>query len=254
MSTPKKQQHPDLSIVIPALNEEKRIGQTLELLAKLLKEDPFLRTKRVEVIVSAADGGDRTQEVVKTKEALFAEFQLLSPGPRLGKGRDVRYGMLHANGEAVLFMDADLSTPLKHVAQFLKAFEDGEAEIIIGTRDLRTHHKDFARRFVANGGNFLFRVVGGLWVEDSQCGFKLFSRRANKLCFEKMTILGWGFDMEILAIARDNRISVKTYRIDDWIEMPEGNFDGQTLKNAMRSLGELAYIAGNRIRGVYKQK
>ena len=148
-------------------------------------------------------------EVVLSKQNKFPIFRLLRPGAKLGKGRDVQYGMLKAKGKAVIFMDADLATPFRHLPVFYRAYEQG-SDVVIATRNLYKHHPNYLRRLLSNGGNLLFRIASGVWVEDSQCGFKLFSNEAAQLCFSKLTILGWGFDMEVLAIAKANKLQVKT--------------------------------------------
>jgi len=245
-----KSKQPDLSIVIPALAEEKRIGKTLDTLAHFLQTDAVISKLYVEVVVVAADSTDKTHEIAQQKAKLFKQFTLLRPGPKVGKGRDVQYGMLRANGKAVLFMDADLATPLRYMARFYADYQAG-ADIVMGTRNLRKHHKSVLRRTIANAGNLLFRVAGGMWVEDSQCGFKLFSAAAAKLCFGRMTIQKWGFDMEILAIAKANHLSVQSHRINDWRDMPHSTFDGSVLKNSLHSLKDLAHIAKRRLARAY---
>lgn len=242
----------DLSIVIPALNEERRIGDTLDELADFLRSNPTLKELSVEVVVVSADGVDRTHQIVETKEALFDTFVFLKPGRRVGKGRDVQYGMLRARGNAVVFMDADLATPLRHLPKFYKAIVKGN-EVVIGTRNIRKHHKHALRIMVSNVGNFLFRIAGGLWIEDSQCGFKMFNREAAQVCFSKLRIMKWGFDMEILAIAKANRYKIKSYRINDWKAMPHGTFEEGFLSNSVDSLGELTVILKRRISGAYKK-
>ena len=242
--------HPDLTIVIPAYREAKRIGKTLDELACYLKTEKSLKTKAIEVIVVSADSPDKTHAIVLAKQKKFASLRLLKPGPKVGKGRDVQYGMLRAKGEAVIFMDADLATPLKHLPKFYLAYQQG-ADVVIATRNLRKHHPNYLRRLVSNGGNLLFRFAGGVWVEDSQCGFKLFSHEAAQLCFSKLTILGWGFDMEILAITAANKLKITSYRVNDWVSMPEGTFAEGMVANSLKSLGELAYIFFNRVRGTY---
>ena len=91
-------------------------------------------------------------------------------------------------------------------------------------------------------------------MEDSQCGFKLFSYDAAQLCFSKLTILGWGFDMEVIAIARANKLKIKGYRVNDWVSVPNGTFTEGMLKNSLISLKELAHIFRNRLLGSYKNK
>jgi glycosyltransferase involved in cell wall biosynthesis len=241
---------PNLTIVIPAYSEERRIGKTLDELSRYLKTDKSLKHKTVEVIVVSANSPDKTQDIVLAKQKKFAQLRLLKPGPKVGKGRDVQYGMMRAKGEAVIFMDADLATPLKHLPKFYRAYQQG-ADVVIATRNLRKHHPNYLRRLVSNGGNLLFRFAGGVWVEDSQCGFKLFSRDAAQLCFSKLTILGWGFDMEILAIAAANKLKITSYRVNDWVSMPEGTFSEGMIRNSLVSLSELAYILWNRLNNKY---
>lgn len=244
----------DLTIVVPAYREEKRIGKTLQELSVFIKKDPLLKSKKIEVLVVSADSPDNTHTVVKKKQAKFEHMKLLKPGPKVGKGRDVQYGMLRAKGEVVIFMDADLATPLEHLPKFYRAWESGKAEVVIATRNLRKHHPNYIRRLISNGGNLLFRFAGGVWVEDSQCGFKLFSREASQICFSKLTIMGWGFDMEVLAIAKANKCTIKCYRVNDWISVPEGTFIDGALKNSVNSLKELGLIFSKRLTGSYRTK
>jgi dolichyl-phosphate beta-glucosyltransferase len=249
----KTQKQPDLSIVVPAYREEKRIGKTLDELAKFITTDKTMKYVDIEVIVVSANSPDKTHTIVERKAKLFTNFQFIKPGPKVGKGRDVRAGMLKAKGKAVIFMDADLATPLRHLPGFYKAFLDG-AEVVVGTRNLKKHHPEFLRRMLSHTGNILFKILCGVWIEDSQCGFKLFSRRATSVCFKKMTILGWGFDMEVLTIARINGFRMQPIRINDWKSVPGGTFIGNALKNSTDSLKELLYIFWGRLRGRYHTK
>lgn len=240
----------DLSIVIPAYREEKRIGKSLDELAQYLRTEKNLKHLAVEVVVVIADSPDNTLEIVLSKEKKFKKMEILQSGPKVGKGRDVMKGMLFGQGEAIIFMDADLATPLRHLPKFYSTFLKG-SDLVIATRNLRKHHPNYSRRLVSNSGNFMFRLAGGVWVEDSQCGFKLFSHKSAQLCFSKLNILGWGFDMEILAIAKANKLKISNYRIDDWISVPDGSFEEGLIKNSLISLGELLYIFANRVRRKY---
>lgn len=240
----------DLSIVIPAYREEKRIGQTLDALAEYLNKERKLKRLSVEVIVSSADSTDKTHEIIMRKKSKFAHFVFLQPGPKFGKGRDVQYGMLRARGNYVIFMDADLATPLYYLPRFFVAAEAGN-DLVVGTRNLAKHHPGLLRRAISNGGNILFRFASGIWIEDSQCGFKMFNARANKICFSKLTIMKWGFDMEVLAIAKANGLKIKTVRIDDWQDIPHSTMTDDMLRTVLRSLRDLGEIIVNRIRGIY---
>jgi dolichyl-phosphate beta-glucosyltransferase len=231
----------DLSIVIPAYCEEKRIGKTLDKLAVFLKHDRTFKHKEVEVIAVAANTPDRTREIILSKKHLFKQFKIIKPQSKVGKGRDVQLGIMHASGKIIVFMDADLATPLHYLDKFYEICS-GDYDVVIGTRNLLKYRPNFIRRLFAIVGNILFRIVSGIWIEDSQCGFKMFKRAAARKCFSKLTILGWGFDMEVLAIARANHLGIKYYRINDWKDKPGSTFTDGLIKTSIHSLRDLIHI------------
>lgn len=240
----------DLTIVIPALNEESRVGKTLESLAIFIDTDPVLKNLNCEVVVVNADSDDNTLSVAKKHGKKIKNFTIIRPGEKVGKGRDVRCGMLAAQGKKVLFMDADLATPLHHIPIFFNLSK--QFDLVCATRNIRLHHTSITRRFVSIGGNILFKLSSGVWTEDSQCGFKLFSHDAARLCFQKQTIMKWGFDMEILTIAATNHLTTKFIRINDWRHIPDGTFDStNTVYNSLSSLIDLGKIVRNRIMRKY---
>jgi len=243
----------DISLVIPAFKEEKRIGVTLDDLAEYIQTDSVISKLEVEVIVVSADAEDKTQDEALSKKHLFEHFIFVAPGPKVGKGRDVKEGMFTASGKAILFMDADRATPLRHISEFYNLFLQGK-EIIIGTRNLSSHHPNIFRRFVSIIGNLLFRIVSGIWIADSQCGFKLFSSRASHLCFSNLSIMGWGFDMEILSIAHANKIPITAVLLNDWHDVPGGTFEIKLFRNIISSLNDLGKIFINRIFNNYRFK
>ena len=251
MKKPSRSKQPDLTIVIPAYCEELRIGRTLDELGTFLKTDAFFRNKDVEVLVPVADCPDRTQSIVRNKEQQFTNLSLVELGPTKGKGYAVQTGVLKSSGTCVLFMDADLATPLRHMEQFYKVCEQGN-DVVIGTRNLATYRPSPVRRLASITGNLLFRVVSGLLIEDSQCGFKMFRRDAGKLCFSKMTIPTWGFDMEILTIARVNGLSVRHVRIDDWKDVPYSTFTDHVVRVSLHSIADLSIILKNKHLGKYR--
>ena len=245
-----------LSIVIPALNEGGRLGSTLDALKLHLETESIYKNKNIEVVVVAANASDNTHDVAAGYINQIPNFKILKPGKKLGKGRDVQYGMLRSRGKYILFMDADLATPLRHIPIFLSTIEkDSSSEVLIAVRNLRNHHNNYLRRGLSNTGNVLYRLLGGVWVSASQCGFKLFTKRSVKICFTKQTIMGWGFDMEILAIAKQNNIGIKQMPVNDWKHIPDGPFErgdvGKILSNTLQSLGDLFLIMGHRVRRDY---
>lgn len=241
---------PDLSIVIPAYREEKRIGKSLDKLSAFLRSNTFFKAKGIEVLVISANTPESTNNIVKNKVRQFRHLELHTLRTRVGKGRDVQYGMLHASGKYIVFMDADLATPLVHLEDFYKISEQGN-DVVIATRNLHTYRANSTRRSVSIIGNVLFRLFGGVWVEDSQCGFKMFNNTAAKLCFSKLEIMGWGFDMEILAIAKANGLKIKASRVNDWEDQPNSTFTDTVIVTSIRSLKDLLHILGNRLRNKY---
>lgn len=243
---------PDLTIVIPALHEERRIGATLDELAQYLKADGFFKSRRVEVLVVAADTADRTWKIVESKQRQFKNLELLKPGAPVGKGRDVQYGMQKARGRLTVFMDADLATPLYHLQEFYQAFENNlETDIVIGTRNLLRYSHNRIRGLFSRVGNLLFQAISGIYYEDTQCGFKMFNERAKNICFSKLTVLGWDFDIELLAIAKANNLSVKPIRLNDWQNKPYSTHTDNVLQITVRMARDFANINAKRLMGKY---
>lgn len=249
--TAQSKKQPDLSIVIPAYCEERRIGKTLDELAAFLVRDTSFKHQDVEVIVVAADSPDKTHEIVLTKQRLFKNLLLLKPGARVGKGRDVQHGMQRAHGKFITFMDADLATPLHHLHEFYNACEDG-SDIVIGTRDLFHYRTSWIRNIYSGLGNRLYQLTAGIHIEDTQCGFKMFTYDAAQLCFSKLTILGWGFDLEILAIAKANHLEVTPIRIDDWEDKPFSTYTDGALRVTVRSVRDFIHVTLSTLTGNYR--
>lgn len=250
----KQKKQPDLSIIIPAYREEQRIGKTLDELAAFLGRNRFFKHRDIEVIIVAANAPDRTHELVTAKQPLFnvknLSFTLLKPGPHVGKGRDVQYGMLRSHGKYVVFMDADLATPLHHLVNFYNTCDKG-SDIVIGTRDLFHYRSGKLRNLFSGSGNRLYQLASGIHVEDTQCGFKMFNQHAAQLCFSKLTILGWGFDLEILAIAKANHLTITSIRIEDWEDKPFSTYNDGPLRISVRSVRDFVRVTINRARGKY---
>ncbi len=195
---------PLLSIVIPAYNEEERLGKSLaETFAYLAAQD-----YTSEVIVVDDGSRDRTVEIAGEFQPLSnskIKFSVLkNPGNR-GKGYAVRNGMLHASGEIHLFFDADLATPLDQIPKVLKPILDGEYDVVFGSRALSEAiievEQSILRRLRGRGGNLLIRLLTGMDIKDTQCGFKAFRRQASQSVFPLQQVEGFGFDPEILFIA-----------------------------------------------------
>lgn len=192
---------PTYSIVIPAYNESARLGATLK---KVLSYVHSMRWD-AEVIVVNDGSRDNTSDIVREHAAADPILRLVeNPGNR-GKGFSVRMGMLSARGRVVLFSDADLSSPIEEAPKLLQALEAG-ADIAIGSRWLRaetqTQRQPLYRQIFGRVFNLLLRLTLGLQFKDTQCGFKAFKRPAVQAIFPLQKIERWGFDPEILFLAR----------------------------------------------------
>ena len=238
---------PALSIIIPAYQEAARIQGSMEELAAYLDKQHDTDT---EVLIVVADSPDGTADLVKAKAGLFKRFRLIAAGPKVGKGYQVRMGMLEAAGEYKLFMDADLATPLHYIEQ-VRALAVGGAEVIIAMRDLTSSHTGL-RKLVSSFGNRLVQAVLLPGISDTQCGFKAFSADAADALFRRQTIMGWGFDMEILAIARLLKYPITTIPVPDWHDQPEGTIEDDITSAALVTLGELGMILLRKWTGRYR--
>jgi dolichyl-phosphate beta-glucosyltransferase len=198
---------PKYSIVIPAYNEGARLGASLEKVLSFVHSQQW----QAEIVVVDDGSRDNTAEIIRSFAAKDPAVRLVeNPGNR-GKGYSVRNGMLTAQGEVLIFSDADLSSPIQESTKLLEALEG--ADIAIGSRWLRTetqtqrqplHRQIFGRIF-----NLLLRLTLGLQFKDTQCGFKAFKRSAAHAIFPLQKIERWGFDPEILFLARKLGFKVK---------------------------------------------
>ena len=188
----------ELTLIIPTYNEEHRIGKSLEELAAFLSEHKAELS--CSVVIIDGGSGDQTREIAVTKSELFANIRVDNLREK-GKGRQIKHAMTTYNGDHLLFMDADMATPLPHLLEMAERAQAGE-KVVIGVRNLEKSHKGMLRKLISWGGNFLVQVLILPGVSDTQCGFKMFEREAARDVFSRTRMLGWSFDMEALAIAR----------------------------------------------------
>jgi len=191
---------PELSIIIPSYNEEARLPTTLERIAAYLAKSG----RTTEVLVVDDGSKDRTAAVAAEFRPKIPALRVLSNGVNRGKGFSVRHGMLEALGNIVLFTDADLSAPIEEADKLLAALKDHD--VAIGSRALdrsliSTHESPF-REFAGIVFNTIVRIILRLPFVDTQCGFKAFRRERCGILFEQQRIERFGFDPELLYLAR----------------------------------------------------
>ncbi len=229
---------PYLSIVIPAYNEEKRIGFTLF----LIKD--YLESRKIEAEVILVDDGsqDRTAEVAREVMADYPRFQLIQLPVNRGKGAAVRTGMLEASGELILFTDADLSTPIEEIEKLLPLAREGY-EVVIGSRALPgseiKKRQGWLRERMGKFFNLLVRLLVLRGFRDTQCGFKLFRREAARNVFSRLHTDGFAFDVEALVLALSAGYRVAEVPVV-WINHPESRV--RLFRSSLKMFCELLKI------------
>jgi len=198
---------PDLSLIIPAYNEEARIGKSLDRILRFLDSQPYAS----EVIIVDDGSRDRTAEMVKEHFGGHPGLKLHRQPDNLGKGMAVQQGMLLGSGKYLFFSDADLSVPIEMLPVFITHLEN-QSDLAIGTRQksgavIEIHqprHRELMGKFYTNLSNSML----GVPVSDFTCGFKGFRRDIAKDLFSRQRLGNWSFDAEILYLAHR-----KGYRI-----------------------------------------
>jgi glycosyltransferase involved in cell wall biosynthesis len=235
------------SIVIPAYNESDRIRPTLDEIIRHAQEQNW----DAEIVVVDDGSRDDTAEIVRAYGREHPQIQLIqNPGNR-GKGFSVRNGMLHARGDICLFTDADLSSPIAEAEKLFEAIRHG-ADIAIGSRwlraELQTERQPLYRQAFGRIFNMLLRLVLGLHFVDTQCGFKAFRREAAQRIFPMQKIERWGFDPEILFLAR--RLGLRTVEVPVIWAHSEGT-RLHPFRDGIRMFGDVIRIRWNALTGAY---
>lgn len=235
------------SIVIPAYNEQARIGGTLAEVIRCVEANHWA----AEILVVDDGSTDSTAEIVKAFSARTPFVRLLSNGSNRGKGFSVRNGMLHAAGDIVLFTDADLSSPMQEAERLFDAIRQG-ADVAIGSRWLaqsrQTIRQPLYRRFFGRCFNFVTRMIMRLPFADTQCGFKAFTRPAAQTIFQLQQIERWGFDPEILFIALKRGYNIREVPVS-WAHDKRTRIS--YLRDGLQMLKELLLIRWNALIGTY---
>lgn len=236
-----------LSVIIPARNEERRLGATLDSVEKYLRKQNY----NAEIIVVADNCQDKTKTIAENFDNNFRNIKILElKDGQGGKGAAVRAGIMQSQGKFVLFMDADNATRIHELNCFLPYLEK-DYEVVIGSRAIKGSRimirQPLWREFSGKIGNLIIRILILPGIYDTQCGFKIFRQEAAKRIFEKQTIFGWGFDVEILVLARYFKFAIK--------EMPiawHNSYDSRVSRgDYLKTLREIFKIRRNLRQKVY---
>ena len=243
-----------LTIVIPAYNEERRLPPTLAKVTAFLRSQEYTS----EVLIVENGSTDDTSGVasrfirqeIRPEDPLRMELLHSSPG----KGAAVRHGMLAGQGEFLFICDADLAMPIEEIAKFLPpALKRGSFDIAIASREapgaVRIDEPVY-RHVMGRVFNFLVRVLAVPDIQDTQCGFKMFTREAVQRTFPLQRLDGWSFDVEVLYIAR--RYGLRLVEIPiRWYYQTDSRV--RPVQDTLNMVRELLKIRSNGRNGVYAE-
>ncbi len=238
-----------LSVVIPAYNEEKRIADTLKNIDGYLEKQLY----DYEIIIVVNNSKDRTVQVVEELAKTTVQKAIAMDLKEGGKGNAVKRGILEkATGDIVMFMDADNATPISEIEKFLPYFDQGY-DVVIGSRytnpDLVKVHQPLYRIILSRMSNMLIQFMAVPGIKDTQLGFKAFTHKAAADIFPLVTVLRWGFDMEVLTIALARGFKIKEIGVS-WTEHGGGHVP---LMAYVESLIDLFKIKIRSISGKYRK-
>ncbi|HUS31651.1 MAG TPA: dolichyl-phosphate beta-glucosyltransferase [Kofleriaceae bacterium] len=241
----------DLSIIVPAYNEEQRLAPTLEKLHAFLQTQPL----RYEIVVVDDGSKDKTCDLVISMMPRITGLRLVRQNPNRGKGAAVRRGMLDARGQIRVMCDADGSMPAEELPKLLAPIVQCKASIAIGSRyaeGAKTDKKQpFYRVLWSRLCNRVIQKSLVPGVRDTQCGFKAFTAEAARDLFRYGRIDGWAFDLEILALARRRGFEIAEVGVE-W--MDDGRSRVNPLKDMWKVVSEAMTIRKNLKAGVYDQR
>lgn len=238
---------PFLSFIIPAYNEEQRLPSYLERVIGFFAGEPY----SCEVIVVDDGSSDGTAALVKALMARHSSLRLEMLPRNRGKGFAVKTGMIAAKGQLRVFADADGATPVEEIRRLLEANGNG-ADIAIGSRAIKSGHcvvkGRLHRKIMGTVFNGLIRALAVRGINDTQCGFKLFTASAAENIFPRQKITGFGFDVEILFLARRLGYMVAEVPVN-WADV--GGTKVRLVRDSLRMFGEVLRIRLTNITGGY---
>lgn len=237
-----------LSIVIPSYKEEFRIKKILNALIEYKKDHDF----EIETLVVVDGSPDKTAEAALAFKDKIESLVVIDRKENKGKGYSVKEGMLKAKGKYILFTDADNSTPLYQVDKLLKHID--KYDVVIGSRYTNggrlAKPQSLSRIIGSRGLNIIIQLLADRGIKDTQCGFKLFTNKAAKDIFTRLTFDRWSFDIELLAIAR--KLGYKVYEEGIiWYDDPHSTLN--PVRDGIRMARDSWQVRKNILTGKYKK-
>jgi glycosyltransferase involved in cell wall biosynthesis len=243
---------PELSIIIPAYNEERRLPRGLAKIRDYLASRNL--AGQVEIIVVDDGSKDRTAAIAEEWSRELPALRLVRNRENRGKGYSVRHGMQEARGRVALFTDADLSAPIEEADKLLAALDAGN-DVAIGSRAVNRAlifgHQSRLREVAGMIFNGFVRLFTGLRFQDTQCGFKAFVRERSQIIFEQQRIEGFGFDPEILFLAKRHGLRAVEIPVR-WAHDPATKV--HVVRDSLLMFLDLVYIRLNWLLGRYPKR
>lgn len=237
---------PLLTVVIPAYNEESRLPATLARISDVFET----RGEPYDVLVVVNGSTDRTAEVVKAAAERDANIRLVVT-PLRGKGRAVKIGISEARGDRIVFADADLSTPIEEVIALAEQLDERN-QVVIASREgtgARRVGEPYVRHLMGRVFNLLVQALAVHGIQDTQCGFKAFTRQCAQDVFSRQRIVGFGFDVEVLFLARKLGYGIKEVPVT-WEYAASSRVD--PVKDTIRMFRDVLAVRWNDLRGRYR--
>jgi glycosyltransferase involved in cell wall biosynthesis len=241
---------PEISIIIPAFEEEARVGTSIERILSYLRS----LSARAELIVVDDGSKDRTAEVAESafKSASDVATKVIRYEENRGKGFAVKTGLLAASASVALFSDADLSTPIEEMPKLIDPIRNGEYDLTFGSRALDRSligtHQPWRREQGGKVFNLVVRTLTGMPFWDTQCGFKAFSMTKFRPLLDLMQIERFGFDVEFLYVAQLHGLRLKEIPVR-WNNDERSKVS--VVRDSARMFKEVTEIRRNAKRGVY---
>ena len=232
-----------LSLIIPAYNEEKRLPNSLKIIREYLEN----RISDYEVLIIDDGSTDNTASVSEPG----LNMRVVKNIKNMGKGYSINNGVKEASKDIILFSDADLSTPIEFIEPFMKAHEQG-FDIISASRAVKGSVKNkkqpFYRDLMGKIFNLFVRIVTGLPIKDTQCGFKSFTNKCAKDVYSKQTVFDFGFDVEILFIAKHRGYKILEHPVN-WHDVEGSKVNA--IRDSVKMFAELFTVRSNAKKGLY---
>lgn len=241
---------PALSVVIPAFEEEARLGESVRQILSYLKNEKL----DAELIIVDDGSRDRTKEIAEKASAEIPEIEtkVIRYEENRGKGYAVKTGLLAARADIALFSDADLSTPIEELPKLVEPVQKGDYDVTFGSRALDRSligvHQPWRREQGGRVMNLIIKLMSGLSFSDTQCGFKAFNLKEFRPLLNLMKIDRFGFDVEFLFVADFHKLKLKE------IPVRWDNVEGSKVsvfRDTLRMFKELSQIRKNAQSGVY---